>query len=401
MKIFRRKLARCVLIAISTMAIAVPASAQVGQVEVQVTFETIQCIDEEDDLSNDEPYLIIVPFFVDGTTVRIGRVQGGRLAALPGSRVTVMKVARTQDNIVNGDNWCQEGRTYLVPASTGRFTHRMAPISPEVLGASGTLAATVGVVVAVVEEDSNSRFIADSARDALVSFIRSQLEFQVFQQQPDINGIVAQMRRGAEHAAFAATSGQFNLARMLGTDDLVGVRSLVANLVDLSSAGPAGVVIDMSFGPPNGEYHLIGRIVSRPVAPPLPPQMTVTVHRVLALGGFGETADFYAKIDVGGIQRRSATIDNRDEIFPNWSFTITPPPGDIVPVRIEIWESDDGSGDDPVDLSGAPGFPHRLSVNRRTGEISEDGRFVGRLGQRINTRGIGSSEKALMVYSIN
>lgn len=91
-------------------------------------------------------------------------------------------------------------------------------------------------------------------------------------------------------------------------------------------------------------------------APTVPRKVNVTIVRVKTIDGMDpigpwSAADFYAKVTIDGqALPKSPKKNNRDDIFPEWSFSLTVSKTSV-PIHIEIWDSDTWPNpDDHVDI---------------------------------------------------
>ncbi|NER25503.1 MAG: hypothetical protein F6J86_31180 [Symploca sp. SIO1B1] len=131
----------------------------------------------------------------------------------------------------------------------------------------------------------------------------------------------------------------------------------------------------------------------------------VTVNRVQAIDNpdspFG-SADFYARVNIGGVDQRSDDISDRNDIRPNWQFSHGTS-SSSVPITLRIDDADSGlrGGDDHVDIN-----PFRsqkdlqLNYNLSTGVISGPG-VIGTEGNLITIRGAGDSNRALIQFTVD
>jgi PKD repeat protein len=98
--------------------------------------------------------------------------------------------------------------------------------------------------------------------------------------------------------------------------------------------------------------------------------------------------DYYIKIRINNYWyiNEEDCIKNDDHIFPGWSFAQPVVLGQLVSVRIELWDSDSGTADDQSDINPADG-KRALDcyVNPETGSISGD--VTGWCGQVLTKQG--------------
>jgi CSLREA domain-containing protein len=99
-----------------------------------------------------------------------------------------------------------------------------------------------------------------------------------------------------------------------------------------------------------------------------------TVTNISAGDPLGGAPDFYARVNIAGQIFESLPINDTAIIAPGWTFTAslrTSVLGNLVPIRIEIWDSDDsfGFGPDLVDVDPdlcAGNFPFGLGCSFAT-----------------------------------
>jgi hypothetical protein len=121
----------------------------------------------------DEPYLFIAVLYVDGTTINP--------LSLSTSTVRISSPTKTHGNVPdetkNGDD-LDQGRTAIIPSSTGRFSATIAPIGLDLaadmedadgkIGASIADGTAVYVLCIAMEEDATDTDAANAARAAMV-----------------------------------------------------------------------------------------------------------------------------------------------------------------------------------------------------------------------------------------
>ncbi|MCS7271841.1 MAG: hypothetical protein NZ703_12250, partial [Gemmataceae bacterium] len=99
--------------------------------------ESIRIVDEDDDLNNDEPYLIVTRF-----EFRVRTDASGRITLVPGT-LQVANIMSGHNNLRSQDNWADEGRTYrFVPP---RYAQKLIPWNEE--------GWVIGLVITHMEED--------------------------------------------------------------------------------------------------------------------------------------------------------------------------------------------------------------------------------------------------------
>jgi hypothetical protein len=387
-----------------------------ADLDVVVDINQIKCIDENDSFTNDEPYVIVIPFFVDGSTVQVDQFVGGGFGAKPSSSVTVLKSSKTHGNIKNGDDWCDEGNNgkwYNIPASAGEFKQTMKPISPSVIGPMAKKVAIAGVIVAVVEEDGSTVQAANATRDAIVSTLKDELLKAVFHQSFDVNKIRQKVITQAKNAAISATVQNLTVAGVVDPDDLMGADADTWTYEQLEEAGTGGIPISMRFKhKDDGDYEIKGKV--RVIKNQLPSSVSTQIKRISAVGNFSESPDFYAAISIAGNKKQFPHVDDKAMIEPNWSHSVNVGQDESISISISVHDYDSTSGDDSVDInpnkpSGAlPSFRHlTLLFDRVKGEIFQidptsatPKKKIGMKGQTITLKGSASDESAEIRFVI-
>lgn len=149
---------------------------------VKINLSSLELLKTDEDCG-DEPYLIPMVIYADGTTLDF--------SALPTSSVrTKTPVGPPQGNITAEDDICQ-GRRLSIPDSTGYFEDTIVPINLRDVGilipgctpssnddcrlnfTQISNATTVWLVVVAFEHDATSEDVATAARDAVVEEFRT------------------------------------------------------------------------------------------------------------------------------------------------------------------------------------------------------------------------------------
>ena len=406
--------------ALTVLSLLAGGRAAHADLDVVVDINQLKCIDENDSVTNDEPYIIVIPFFVDGSTVEVGAFSGGGgFAAKPSSKVTVMKKSKTQDNIKNGDDWCDEGsngKTYSIPASAGEFSHTMKPISPEVTGPFAEKLPIAGVIVAVVEEDGSPTQAANATRDAIYNTLKDQLTLAMFQQKFDVNQIRQKIATQVKNAAISATIQNLSIAGIVDPDDLMGADVDTWTYDQLEAAGSGGIPIKMRFKhKDDGDYEVTGKV--RVTKKQLPSSVAVQIKRISAVGNFSESPDFYATIEIASNKKQFPRIDDKAMIEPNWSHSVNVGQDEKVSILLSVRDYDSTSGNDAVDINpnkSTNGLPSPadlvLLFDRVTGEIfhidplsgsANAKKKIGMKGQTITLKGTAKDESAEIRFVIN
>jgi hypothetical protein len=136
--------------------------------------------DEEDD---EEPYIVPVVLFMDGTTLNVLDLANSSV------RVATSQRADTHGNIPQYNSSIGSGDDISIPEDVGRFESEILPINiamaddPLLEAMFGfrvdysqlTKATTVWVAVMAMEEDATSTEAANAARDAFMEGLRAEL----------------------------------------------------------------------------------------------------------------------------------------------------------------------------------------------------------------------------------
>ncbi len=132
--------------------------------------------------------------------------------------------------------------------------------------------------------------------------------------------------------------------------------------------------------------------------------VSVTIRRVRQIGnpdGFGGgSADYYAKVRVDGVTRKSGHRHDVTDWRPNWVFRHGAAPRGVVPIRIELWDHDSTSSDDMADINpraGKKGLD--LTYDVAAGSISGD--LTGARGVEIEAAGAGDDDRARIWFVID
>lgn len=138
---------------------------------------TIIKADEEDD---EEPYIVPVVLYLDGTTIDVMRLNQSSV------RIATARRHDTQGNIPQYNSSIGSGDAIAVPDDVGYFETTILPVSLEL--ADKNLfgfevdythlvgATTVWVLVLALEEDNTSLESANAVRDAFVAGLKAELE---------------------------------------------------------------------------------------------------------------------------------------------------------------------------------------------------------------------------------
>lgn len=173
-------------------------------------------------------------------------------------------------------------------------------------------------------------------------------------------------------------------------------------------------------------YSLVGILMlgltvllSRPsVSAQTDVRVMVTIYKVWERGCYGEDtfagcvggedADFYTVTYVDGQRFETSQIEDESSIEPGWQFAKTVAQDSLVPVTIEMWDSDGGlrGDDDHIDLTAGDGKNLGLTIviGKDAGACQVGGNFPGgkaKCGQRISDGGNDDEDAAGIEFSVD
>jgi hypothetical protein len=135
------------------------------------------------------------------------------------------------------------------------------------------------------------------------------------------------------------------------------------------------------------------------------PEVNLTVNQVNAIdnpdsGWFGDNADYYSRISIGGSTTTTGVISNSNNIAPNWKHTAAAT-GQYTNLAVELWDSDGGlaGGDDRIDIDSSSGFrdlniSYDIVNNLVSGDVSGAG------GSMLTVNGGGDSDRAQLRFTV-
>jgi hypothetical protein len=129
---------------------------------IEVHLTTLDYQQKDDDLSNDEPYLILVGF-----RMRTAVTPQGRVAMVPGTLQVARFGSSTHENLRTAQNWAGSGKSYGIHNRGLRIREQLPTGQPGWL---------VGMVVVFMEEDGWTKSTATVLRDRIVSEARTALQ---------------------------------------------------------------------------------------------------------------------------------------------------------------------------------------------------------------------------------
>ncbi len=148
-----RLLSLLALVAVSAAAAQPPAAPTHKGMSIHV--DKLRVIDEDDPLSNDEPYLVVTRFQFRAEVGRDGR----SVSILPGT-LQVANIMSGHGNLRDAENWADEGKDYT-----------LTPRYAQGLFKRGEEGWVVGAVYSLFEKDgfsaSSARLLSDRVKDAV------------------------------------------------------------------------------------------------------------------------------------------------------------------------------------------------------------------------------------------
>jgi hypothetical protein len=127
----------------------------------ELRVDSLSYIDEDDDLSSDEPYLILVRF-----RFRADITPQGQATLVPGTLQVGHVGSSTHENLRSAQNWTREGMVFPLQDRGLRISEQVPTEQPGWV---------VGMVVVFMEQDGWPRSTAMHLRDQLVTQVRTSL----------------------------------------------------------------------------------------------------------------------------------------------------------------------------------------------------------------------------------
>ncbi|MCS6976538.1 MAG: hypothetical protein NZM31_05950 [Gemmatales bacterium] len=232
-------LAGCVVLTLSAKA-----DAQNTHRGIAIGVESIRIVDEDDDLNNDEPYLIVTKF-----QFRV-RLEAGRLALVPGT-LRVENIMSGHNNLGRrDDNWADEGREGRTYSFSPRYAQAMFPWNED--------GWVIGAVVTHMEEDG----FAASTAARLGDEVRNTVERALLSGSFD----AADAHRLSQVVIRKVSR---DLSRSVGRFDVGGIIRSLASAADPDDCGGSQIVVAVtapgnrvfaySGSPTTDEATLLGR----------------------------------------------------------------------------------------------------------------------------------------------
>ncbi len=135
------------------------------------------------------------------------------------------------------------------------------------------------------------------------------------------------------------------------------------------------------------------------------PEVNLTVNQVNAIdnpdtGWFGDNADYYSRISIGGSSTTTGAISNSNNIAPNWKHTAVAT-GQSTNIAVEMWDSDGGfaGADDHVDIDSGAGF-RDLNISYDIVNNTVSGDVSGYGGSMLTVNGSGDADRAQLRFTV-
>lgn len=245
---------------------------------------------------DEDPYLFVVAFFADGTTIVPQLNLARQRVEFPTSSVRLQAAAKTHENVpVDVD----PGANLTIPNSTGRFRTTIRPIGMELAREHGLSSADrkklrektlVGILVIGMEEDAQpSTEVMNETRAELVSSLQTELDrivrgvtvslddpTKIPDMMDAVNEIRGRLKKQLVDSAKARTLEELSqylaihgfpaivlVPGALNADDYIGSGVALFNYEELLNAGEAGLPIKLKLDQnPDEEltYKIEGRI---------------------------------------------------------------------------------------------------------------------------------------------
>ncbi len=269
------KLLACLIALSAPVTLAqftVPAGPGAGM-PFQIRLERFKVINADEDAlysDGDEPYLWVLYFTVDGTTVDLGK-PGSASASFfsPHRRVRDHRGGQTQytqigshDNL--GRSGVDKGADFPIPPLLGTYADRLTPIrglpQDQDLAKRATLA---GVIVVAMDEDGSSEAAAEAGRREFERAMKEEINAAVRRLNPnvDANEIARRVAdRVVDKMKAETLRGWTNVLRFLAgvadPDDFIGADFQYTTYEQIERSGTVSFTMD--FRKSGAHYQVTG-----------------------------------------------------------------------------------------------------------------------------------------------
>lgn len=216
--------------------VAESAAAQATHRGISIGFESIRILDEDDPVSDDEPYLIVTRFEL---RTRVDAV--GRVAIVPGT-LKVDNIMSGHNNLGRrGDNWADEVHTYNFPPRYAQNLFRW--------NEDGWV---IGAVVTLMEEDGFSDATADRLGEEVRKTVERTFRTMTFD-RADARNLANILIKKISH----------DLSRAARRLDIPGIVRGLISAVDPDDYGGSQIVLAVT-APGNKVFSYIGLPTNSP-----------------------------------------------------------------------------------------------------------------------------------------
>lgn len=223
-------------------------------------------IGKADEENDEEPYIIPIVVYFDGTTVKALDIDEWTV------RVQTSQRQNTHGNIPQYNSSIGSGDSIAIPPDVGYFEQDILPVSldladdqffSQVLGFDVdythlTRATTVFVLLLAMEEDATSTEAANAARDATVRGLKDELNKCI--QSLELADVIRLIKTGSNVQA-VLTSDDANLCGYTAAEDSTVLDQIRAKLKDLAEDAATAAEIDEAKNwLPGGGLFLLNQI---------------------------------------------------------------------------------------------------------------------------------------------
>lgn len=380
---------------VSALAALVPAQNPADARKVRVELSTFRCFNADEDgaLSDgDEPYLMPLMVWADGTTIKVSQLNT--------ASVRTTRATKVHDNL--GRSNVKAGDQFGIPKSTGTYENTILPIDAGNL-ADGRKLAQVGVLVVACEEDGTTDSAMAAGYAKMCSIIEAELNKAIRTlSQPNIGQVTQKVQDAVIKVVTKKTLSGFNIFGIVDPDGFVGSGFAQFTYDQLDKAGANGLPINMIFEDKDAgvKYGITGS--ARVITQPVNKTVRVTIPKIKAiddLEGFGMgDPDFVARITIDG-QAWTSPEKSGETITPNWSFAKRCTVPEIT-ITIELFEKDGVSADERCDINPKKSVKSlSMRYNILTNKIKGD--IVGNGNANILARGAGDSDRCEITFNVS
>jgi hypothetical protein len=361
---------------------------------VRIELTSFTCLNADEDAyysNGDEPFLMPIAVFVDGTTVNLQQMST--------AKCRTMRAPRIHGNL-NRKN-VKAGDHFSIPADTGVFETVLRPINTG--GTPAPDAATLaGILVIAAEEDQTSGALVADAYKSIIAKLEEAINLELQKMgRANIAAIQETLQTLMRDRVNFRTIVNFNFPGLADPNDFIGAAYAQTSLINLrrsdGSLTPQGFSLRFDTPDKRCSYLVRGQFSIPP--PPRRSTVRVVVHRVTAIDdlegiGRGEP-DFYARVSIDRVPKDSP-VKTGNTIRPEWVFERTTNTNPVA-LQIELFEDDSVNTDercdiDPAENSRALVFLIDTSKTRNQSLVN---------GQRMVRRGGKDKNKCEIEFTVS